>query len=155
VRLPARLASSRVFSDVGMERRRLLTGLLSMIAAPAIVRPSSLMPIFPIDPTWIGNHQNHPVFGRLVVRMRNARNLESFGGVIQPGQFFWRKGDRLVDICVFPRTRLDVTPGMLSVRNLDRNSLDVDLGIGVKVGPFNEMHVHAHPVIGTRGSSLT
>lgn len=34
-------------------RRQLLTGMLSLLAAPAIVRVSSIMPIRPFAPSWV------------------------------------------------------------------------------------------------------
>lgn len=127
-----------------MERRRLLASLISVIAAPSIVRSSSLMPISPLAPAWIMAHQDNIIFGSLEVRLRHGRNLDSFHGLIQPGQFFWRRGDKVVDICVFGKTQLDVTPGMISVRNLDNRPMPIKLGPDqeIDVGPISEYHLH-------------
>lgn len=127
-----------------MNRRSLITGIGSLLVmSPAVVRASSLMPIYPLDPDWIANHHDHPIFGQLVVRLRNARNLDQFRGIIQPRQFFWRQGERLIDICVFPQTRLDITPGMFSVRNVTGESKSVDFGQPKGVGMFSELHLYA------------
>jgi hypothetical protein len=101
-----------------MDRRSLLTTSLGLLCAPSIVRAGSLMPIFPADPAWM-QHQN-PVWGELVVRLPNARNLDGFRGIIRPGQFFWRYHGRLIDMCAFERTYAVITSGMIAVNNLDR-----------------------------------
>jgi hypothetical protein len=39
-----------------MNRRQLITGLISLVAAPAIVRAGSLMPVKVMNPLWIDGH---------------------------------------------------------------------------------------------------
>jgi len=150
-----------------MDRRRFLLSSLGLIAAPAIVRADSLMAIHPFDPEWIVNHANHPIFGELVVRLPNTRNLSQFNGLIQPGQFFWRQGDRLLDLCQWSKTRLDVTPGMISIRNLGRDhestyvnmwgdhALDISPGTSLKIysnskpGRISMIEAYANKPVGS------
>ena len=40
-------------TSVEISRRKLITGLVSLVAAPAIVRVSSIMPVKAIDPEWM------------------------------------------------------------------------------------------------------
>lgn len=75
------------------------------------------MPIFPANPDWM-EHYN-PVWGRLIVKLPNARNLDGFNGLIQPGQFFWRSpGGVVYDMHQWPHTHLMIKPGMLAVTGL-------------------------------------
>lgn len=100
-----------------MERRLLLAGL-GLLAAPSIVRASSLMPIRAPLPDWITAHANNPLLGELVVRKPGVKHLSYFEGVIQHGEFFWRTPDgRLIDLCTFERTDILLTPSMCSITN--------------------------------------
>ncbi len=132
-----------------MERRRFLASAFGLIASPAVVRAESLMPISVMIPDWIVNHRRHPVFGELVVRMPNARSLESFHGILRPGQMFWKRDGQLLDLCVFSRTQLDVTPGMLSLQNLDQGGHIDWMPNGM--GGVNKVHVYARPHREPRG----
>ncbi len=72
-------------ADLIMPRRKFLTGLLGLVAAPAVVKASSLMPVRVIEPKWFLNDglplqsMAHPV------RKGSGINLAQLRELLRPG----------------------------------------------------------------------
>jgi hypothetical protein len=64
-----------------MPRRKFLTGLFGLVAAPAIVKAANIMPVKVIEPQWFANDGTglvsmaHPVRKGSVIRLSELREL--------------------------------------------------------------------------------
>ncbi len=82
-----------------INRRGIIGGLISLFAAPAIVRAGSLMPVkavsdlppWPIDwgPVW-SNIQVYPSFNEMVTEALRKHAREVVDNVSQQNAFWWR-----------------------------------------------------------------
>ena len=72
-------------TDLLMPRRKFLTGLFGLIAAPAIVKAANIMPVRVIEPKWFLNDglplqsMAHPV------RTGSGINLDELRELLKPG----------------------------------------------------------------------
>ena len=68
-------------TDLIMPRRKFLTGLFGLVAAPAIVKAANIMPVKVIEPQWFANDGTglvsmaHPVRKGSVIRLSELREL--------------------------------------------------------------------------------
>jgi hypothetical protein len=68
-------------TDLLMPRRKFLTGLFGLIAAPAIVKAANIMPVKVIEPKWFLNEglplqsMAHPVRKGSVIRLSELREI--------------------------------------------------------------------------------
>ena len=68
-------------TDLLMPRRKFLTGLFGLVAAPAIVKAANIMPVKVIEPQWFANDGTglvsmaHPVRKGSVIRLSELREL--------------------------------------------------------------------------------
>lgn len=73
---------------VHLPRRQLLTGLASLLAAPAVVRASSLMPVVPVRPRAFV----YPADGLLVHRYFRVAGSVVPGSVVGASYHLWLEG---------------------------------------------------------------
>ena len=72
-------------TDLLMPRRKFLTGLFGLVAAPAIVKAANIMPVKVIEPKWFLNDglplqsMAHPV------RKGSGINLAELREILRPG----------------------------------------------------------------------
>jgi hypothetical protein len=68
-------------TDLLMPRRKFLTGLFGLIAAPAIVKAANIMPVKVIEPKWFLNDglplqsMAHPVRAGSAIRLSELREI--------------------------------------------------------------------------------
>jgi hypothetical protein len=94
-----------------MNRRSLITGLISLVAAPAIVRAESLMPVRAVDlfePQYTRFSATHPTKegARLLARWISDSIFESDGGTGWPpqGRYLHRFGEGTWRETVMPQS---------------------------------------------------
>ena len=68
-------------TDLIIPRRKFLTGLFGLIAAPAVVKAANIMPVKVIEPQWFANDGTglvsmaHPVRKSGIIRLSELREL--------------------------------------------------------------------------------
>ena len=68
-------------TDLLMPRRKFLTGLFGLVAAPAIVKAANIMPVKVIEPKWFLNDglplqtMAHPVRKSSIIRLSELREI--------------------------------------------------------------------------------
>ena len=74
-------------TDLIMPRRKFLTGLFGLVAAPAVVKASSLMPVKVIEPEWKYTKISYGFVmeRREICRVGSAINLSELRELLMPG----------------------------------------------------------------------
>ena len=68
-------------TDFLMPRRKFLTGLFGLVAAPAVVKAANIMPVRVIEPKWFLNDglplqsMAHPVRKSSIIRLSELREI--------------------------------------------------------------------------------
>lgn len=68
-------------TDLFMPRRKFLTGLFGLVAAPAVVKAANIMPVKVIEPKWFLNDglplqtMAHPVRKSSIIRLSELRKI--------------------------------------------------------------------------------
>ena len=67
--------------DLLIPRRKFLTGLFGLVAAPAIVKAANIMPVKVVEPKWFANDGTglvsmaHPVRKSSIIRLSELREI--------------------------------------------------------------------------------
>lgn len=72
-------------TDLLIPRRKFLTGLFGLVAAPAIVKAANIMPVKVIEPKWFANDGTGLVSMAHPVRTGSAIRLSELREFIRPG----------------------------------------------------------------------
>ena len=72
-------------TDLLMPRRKFLTGLFGIVAAPAVVKAANIMPVRVIEPQWFVNDGIGLVSMAHPVRKGGALNLSQLREILMPG----------------------------------------------------------------------
>lgn len=72
-------------TDLLMPRRKFLTGLFGLVAAPAIVKAANIMPVKVIEPKWFLNDGTGLVSMAHPVRTGSAIRLSELREILRPG----------------------------------------------------------------------
>ena len=72
-------------TDLILPRRRFLTGLFGLVAAPAVVKASSLMPVKAINEFTLTEHVYVPYGAEYVAPRSRAINLAQLRELLMPG----------------------------------------------------------------------
>ena len=72
-------------TDLMMPRRKFLTGLFGLVAAPAIVKAANIMPVKVIEPKWFANDGTGLVSMAHPVRKGSGINLSELREFLRPG----------------------------------------------------------------------
>jgi hypothetical protein len=68
-----------------MPRRKFLTGLFGLVAAPAVVKAANIMPVKVIEPKWFANDGAGLVNMAHPVRTSSAIRLSELREILRPG----------------------------------------------------------------------
>jgi hypothetical protein len=71
-------------TELLMPRRKFLTGLFGLIAAPAIVKAANIMPVKVIEPKWFANDGTGLVSMAHPVRKGSGINLAELRELLRP-----------------------------------------------------------------------
>ena len=72
-------------TDLLMPRRKFLTGLFGLVAAPAIVKAANIMPVKVIEPKWFANDGTGLVSMAHPVRTKGGIRLSELREILRPG----------------------------------------------------------------------
>ena len=72
-------------ADLILPRRKFLTGLFSLVAAPAVVKATNIMPVKVIEPKWYLSDGLHLQSMAHPVRKGSAISLSELRGILRPG----------------------------------------------------------------------
>jgi hypothetical protein len=72
-------------TDLLMPRRKFLTGLFGLVAAPAIVKAANIMPVKVIKPQWFAGDGTGLVSMAHPVRTGSAIRLSELREILRPG----------------------------------------------------------------------
>jgi hypothetical protein len=71
--------------DLIMPRRKFLTGLMGLVAAPAVVKAANIMPVKVITPQWFANDGTGLVSMAHPVRTGGGIRLSELRELLRPG----------------------------------------------------------------------
>ena len=73
-------------TDLIMPRRKFLTGLMGLVAAPAVVKAASIMPVKVTQPKWyLAEGEFHTFPTRVWVPPNSGINLQQIRDLLMPG----------------------------------------------------------------------
>jgi hypothetical protein len=72
-------------TDLIMPRRKFLTGLMGLVAAPAVVKAANIMPVKVITPQWFANDGTGLVSMAHPVRTGGGIRLSELRDLLMPG----------------------------------------------------------------------
>lgn len=72
-------------TDLILPRRKFLTGLFGLVAAPAIVKAANIMPVKVIEPKWYLSDGLHLQSMEHPVRKGSGVRLSELRGILRPG----------------------------------------------------------------------
>ena len=72
-------------TDLLMPRRKFLTGLFGLVAAPAVVKAANIMPVKVIEPKWFANDGTGLVSMAHPVRTGGGIRLSELREILAPG----------------------------------------------------------------------
>ena len=87
-------------TDLLIPRRKFLTGLFGLVAAPAIVKAANIMPVKVIEPKWFLNEglplqsMAHPVRKSSIIRLSELREILRPGAQQMFDDLYDRRSDQ-------------------------------------------------------------
>jgi hypothetical protein len=82
-------------TDLLIPRRKFLTGLFGLVAAPAVVKAANIMPVRVIEPQWFANDGTGLVSMAHPVRTGGGIRLSELSELLRPG--IWEMFDKMYE----------------------------------------------------------